>query len=157
MAQRARATAGRGPLLVAQSLSLVLVLGLAVRSHGAAPSSMEALAETMLAVAAMGFQNAFVRVSLQESSTTSVMTGNLATVVIALLAVFWPGPWTRDKALKRLRGTLPLVFGFFIGCVFGVLILARLGPWSWGLPVLLSLIAIPIGVAAVPAAQALPI
>jgi len=50
----------------------------------------------------MAFQNAFVRVSLRQSSTTSV-TGNVANMVIALMALVWLGPWTRGEAAKRRR------------------------------------------------------
>lgn len=135
----------RGVLLVGQSLLLFLILGLAVRTpHADAPGTV---APAMLAVAAMALQNAFVRVSLDESETTSVMTGNVASAVIALLALEWPGPWTRNEAPKKLRSTLPLVFGFFLGCALAAPSLGRLGPWSWGLPALLSVIVIPMAAA----------
>ncbi len=149
IARRARMTFGRGPLLVGQSLLLCLVLGLVVRTGGGdSPAPVSSLAAAMLAVAAMALQNAFVRVSLHQSATPSVMTGNVASSVIALAALGWPGPWTREEGEKKLRNTLPLVFGFFVGCAVGAASLARLGPWAWSLPALLSLIAIPVGVAA---------
>jgi uncharacterized membrane protein YoaK (UPF0700 family) len=110
-----------------------------------APASAEVFVAAMMAVPAMAFQNAFVRVSLQKNSTTSVMTGNVATSVIALFALLWPGPWTRDEALRKLRSTLPLVIGFFAGCALGAASVAHLGPWAWSLPALLSLVAIPLG------------
>lgn len=146
LAHQARASRGRAALLAGQALLLLLVLWLMLRTGGAsAPAPTEVLAASMMAVAAMAFQNAFVRVSLHQSSTTSVMTGNVATSVIALMALLLPGPWTRDESAKKLRNTLPLVIGFFAGCAVGAACVARLGPWAWSLPVLLSLVAIPVG------------
>ncbi len=149
IARRARMTGGRGALLVGQSLLLFLVLGLVVRtSKGDAPALAVSVPAAMLGVAAMALQNAFVRVSLHQSATPSVMTGNVASSVIALAALGWPGPWTRDEGERKLRNTLPLVVGFFLGCAVGAASVARLGPWAWSLPALLSLIAIPVGAAA---------
>lgn len=149
LARRAGATGGRGALLGGQSLLLLLVLGFVVRSrHREALALTESVAAAMMAVVAMALQNAFVRVSLHQSSTTSVMTGNVASMAIALMALFWPGPWTRDEAARKLRGTWPLVLGFFVGCAVGAASVTHLGLWAWSLPALLSLIAIPVGVAA---------
>src|SRR5262249_39626436 len=159
LARRARMTRGRGALLVGQSLLLLLVLGMVVRArHGDALT--DSLAAARMAVAAMAFQNAFVRISLHESSTTSVMTGNVATLVIALLALGWPGPWTRDESEKKLRSTLPIAVGFFVGCAVGAASVAHLGLWAWRLPALPSPIPIPVGAAApsaLPAPQASPV
>ncbi len=147
LARRASIGGGRGGLLVGQSL-LLLVLGLVVRSrHGDVLPLTDSVAIAMIAVAAMAFQNAFVRVSLRQSSTTSV-TGNVANIVIALMALVWLGPWTRGEAAKKLRSTWPLVVGFFMGCGMGATSVARLGLLAWSLPALLSLIAIPVGAAA---------
>src|SRR5215472_15576535 len=149
LARRASIAGGRGALLVGQSLLLFLVLGLVFRSrHGQALALTDSVAIAMIAVAAMAFQNAFVRVSLHESSTTSVMTGNVASMVIALMALVCPGPWTREEAAKRLRSTWPLVVGFFVGCAAGAASVARMGLWAWSLPALLSIVAIPVGGAA---------
>ena len=132
-----------------QSLFLFLVVALVVRTrHEDVLAQTESVAMAMIAVAAMAFQNVFVRVSLHQSSTTSVMTGNVASMVIALMALVWPGPWTRDEAAKKLRSTWPLVLGFFVGCAVGAMSVARLGLWAWSVPALVSLIAIPVGAAA---------
>ncbi len=148
VARRARMTGGRGALLLAQSFLLFLVLGLVLRTgKGDSQTLAPSVAAAMLAVAAMALQNAFVRVSLHQSSTTSTMTGNVASLVIGLTALVWPGPWTRDEAAKKLRNTLPLVLGFFVGCAVGAASVPRLGPWAWSLPALLSLVAIPVGAA----------
>jgi len=121
---------GRATLLAGQALLLLLVVWPAARHHEVVAAS--------LAVAAMAFQNAFVRVSLRESATTSVMTGNLATLVIAATATIWPGPWTRDEAQRKLRATLPLVVGFFVGCAVGAVSVVHLGRWAFALPALVA-------------------
>ncbi len=159
LARRARVTGGRGVLLVAQSLMLFLLLGLVFHTrHRDALASTDSVVGAMMAVGAMAFQNAFVRVSLHEGSTTSVMTGNIASLVIGLLALVWPGPWTRDEAANKVRSTLPLTLGFFVGCAVGAASVARLGLWAFSFPALLSLIAIPVGAAAATAGQqALPV
>ena len=161
LARRARVSRGRGVLLVGQSLMLFLVFGLVFRTrHRDALPLTDAVLGAMMAVAAMAFQNAFVRVSLHQGSTTSTMTGNVASLVIGLLALVWPGPWTRDEAAKKLRSTLPLTLGFLVGCVVGAASVASLGLWAFSLPALLSLVAIPVGATApaTPAAQqALPV
>jgi len=159
LARRARATRGRGALLVGQSVMLFLVFGLVFRTrHRDALAMTDSVVGAMMAVAAMALQNAFVRISLHQGSTTSTMTGNVASLVIGLLALVWPGPWTRDEAAVKLRATLPLTLGFFVGCAVGAASVARLGLWAWSLPALLSLIAIPVGAtapAAPPGQQAL--
>jgi uncharacterized membrane protein YoaK (UPF0700 family) len=156
LARRARVTRGRGALLVGQSLMLFLILGLVFGTrHRGALASTDSVVGAMIAVAAMAFQNAFVRVSLHESSTTSVMTGNVASLLIGLLALVWPGPWARDEAANKVRSTLPVAVGFFVGCAVGAASVSRLGLWAFILPALLSLVAIPIGATApaAPAAQ----
>jgi len=156
LARRASVTGGRWALLVGQSLMLFLVLGLVFRTrHRDALALTDSVVGAMMAVAAMAFQNAFVRVSLHQGSTTSTMTGNVASLVIGLLALVWPGPWTHDEAATKLRSTLPLTLGFFVGCAVGAASVARLGLWAFSLPALLSLIAIPVGATApaAPAAQ----
>ncbi len=148
LTRRAGITGGT-TLLISQSLLLFLMLALVIRTrHGDELALKDAVAGAMIAVAAMAFQNAFVRLSLHQSSSTSVMTGNLVSLVIALMALVCPGPLTRDEATKKLWSTLPLVLGFFVGCVVGTASVARLGLWAWTLPALLSLIAIPLGAAA---------
>jgi uncharacterized membrane protein YoaK (UPF0700 family) len=131
-------------LLVVQSLLLFLVLAIALRAprrdllaHGGVPAAM-------FAVAAMAFQNTYLRVVAHESATTTVMTGNVASSIIAALSLAWPGPFTRADAAQRLRRTLSLVIGFFLGCAVGAAGAARLGPWAWAVPALLSLLALPL-------------
>ena len=142
-----RTTRGRIPLLVGQAVLLILVVYFAVRANDVGtPTPPQQILAAMLAVAAMAFQNAFIRVSLQESATTSVMTGNVTSSVLALLALLGRGPWPHDEAVAKLRRTVPLVIGFFVGCTLGAAAATHLGPWAWTLPALLSLAVIPVGV-----------
>lgn len=144
---RRAASRGRTAVLAGQALLLVVVLGLAIRVQDSGSTSAgQQLLAAMVAVAAMAFQNVFVRLSLQQSSTTSVMTGNVATATIALLALVRPGPWPRDQAVRNLRRTAPVVLGFFVGCAMGAAASNRFGAWAWALPASLSLIAVPLGV-----------
>jgi uncharacterized membrane protein YoaK (UPF0700 family) len=145
LARRRRQGADGGRLLlVVQSFLLFVVFAIALRAprrdllaHGGVPAAM-------VAVAAMAFQNTYLRVVAHESATTTVMTGNVASSIIAALSLVWPGPFTRAFASQNLRRTLPLVIGFFLGCAVGAAGAARLGPWAWAVPALLSLLALPL-------------
>jgi len=141
LAHRAGPAVGAKALLLVQSLLLFLVLGLALRGDTRGVHfGANVFAPAMVAVAAMAFQNAFMRLAIHEGATT-VMTGNVAGSVIAALALAWSAP-TRAEAEEKLRQTLPPVIGFFGGCVLGAATLAQVGPWAWMLPALLSLFAI---------------
>ena len=156
LARRGRTTDGGRVLLVVQSLLLFVVLAIALRAprrdllaHGGVPAAM-------FAVAAMAFQNTYLRVVARESATTTVMTGNVASSIIAALSLTWPGALTPADAAQRLRRTLPLVIGFFLGCAVGAAGAARLGPWAWATPALLSLLALPLASRARTARDTLP-
>jgi uncharacterized membrane protein YoaK (UPF0700 family) len=99
----------------------------------------------MAAVAAMAFQNAFIRVSLHAGWTTSVTTGNVATSILGLVGLCWPVPWTREESLQQLWATAPLVLGFMAGCLIGALCASRLGAWAWSIPAALSAVAVATG------------
>lgn len=143
IARRSGSSRGRGELLVGQTLLLLVVLGLALQPGGHSPYRVVVTALT--AVAAMAFQNAFVRVSLHGSWNTSVMTGNVVASMLALVGILRPVPWTRQEALQQLRETSPLVLGFIGGCLIGALGASRLGPWAWSIPAALSVVAVAKG------------
>lgn len=145
------AAGSRAPLLVAQSLLLLLVLGLALHARKS-PAADSLTPAILVAVTAMAIQNAFLRVSLHGTATTSAMTGNVATVTIALATLVLGGPWPTGEASQRLRKTLPLLSGFLIGCALGASVSSRFGEWAWAVPVVLSLVAIPLG-SSLPSAQ----
>src|SRR5262249_21125375 len=146
VARVAGVAGSRTPLLVAQSLLLLLVLGLALRAHAhhGRPTPEDMTLAVLVAVAAMAVQNAFLRVSLDETSTTSVMTGNVASTMIALASLVLGGPWPAAEAPRRLRRTLPLLIGFFLGCALGAATAFRFGAWAWGVPAVLSFLAVPL-------------
>ena len=156
LARGGRTRGGGRVLLVVQSLLLFVVLAIALRAprrdllaHGGVPAAM-------FAVAAMAFQNTYLRVVARETATTTVMTGNVASSIIAALSLPWPGALTPADAAQRLRRTLPLVIGFFLGCAVGAAGAARLGPWAWATPALLSLLALPLASRARTARDTLP-
>jgi uncharacterized membrane protein YoaK (UPF0700 family) len=143
IARRSGPSRGRGELLVAQALLLFLALTLALQPRGHPRSPL--LLTAMAAVAAMAFQNAFIRLSLHASWTTSVTTGNVATAILALVGLLRPVPWTREKSLRELRATVPLILGFTTGCLIGATCASRLGSWAWSIPAALSVVAVATG------------
>jgi len=144
LGKRGRPRDGGRALLVGQSLLLLLVLGLALRAPRRDLQTHGGVLAAMVAVAAMAFQNVFLRLAARESATTTVMTGNLASSIVAALSLLWPGAFTPPEAAYRLGRTLPLVVGFFLGCAVGAAAAAHLGPWAWAIPALLSLLALPV-------------
>jgi uncharacterized membrane protein YoaK (UPF0700 family) len=141
---RGQSAKGGRALLVMQSLLLFAVLAIALRAPRRDLLAHGGVLAAMVAVAAMAFQNTYLRVVAQTSATTTVMTGNVATSIIAALSLVRPGVLTPADAAQKLRRTLPLVIGFFVGCAVGAAGAARLGPWAWATPALLSLLALPL-------------
>jgi uncharacterized membrane protein YoaK (UPF0700 family) len=144
LARRAHGADGGRVLLIVQSLLLFVVLAIALRAPRRDLLAHGGVLAAMVAVAAMAFQNAYLRVVARESATTTVMTGNVASSIIAALSLLWPGASPPTDAGRKLGRTLPLVGGFFLGCAVGAAGAARLGPWAWAVPALLSLLALPL-------------
>jgi uncharacterized membrane protein YoaK (UPF0700 family) len=48
-------------------------------------------------------------------------------------------------ARSRARHTLPAIVGFTVGCSFGALLEALIGPWSLALPIGFALLALALG------------
>ncbi|HEX4152281.1 MAG TPA: YoaK family protein [Steroidobacteraceae bacterium] len=101
----------------------------------------------MLGVAAMATQNSLVKLALPGSPSTAVMTTNTTQLAINLALLFGRGrsPDARPKAWRQVRLTLPSVAGFVVGCGSGGFLEVHFGLWALLLPVVLAVIAIPLG------------
>jgi uncharacterized membrane protein YoaK (UPF0700 family) len=145
----AKALGSRGPalarpLLLVQFLLLTCTLILSVVYRPAAdPHGLKAVVVAMIAVSAMGCQFALLRLALPGSPSTAVMTGNLTNTVLSLLDKLSLDQPLTEGTDERLKNTLKVVVGFFVGCIVGAAAVSFLGDWAWSLPVVLA------GVAAV--------
>lgn len=101
----------------------------------------------MLGVSAMATQNALVRLVLPGSPTTAVMTTNTTQLTIDLATLIRKRATAEElaKARKRASATFPVVFGFIAGCAAGALLYTRLGFSAFALPLILAIVAIPLG------------
>jgi len=96
------------------------------------PTASWVLGAGMLAAAAMGVQNAASRLAFGELSPTTVMTGNVTQLVLALVDLL------RGAADAGLRDRLQKLFWpvvtFGIGAICGALLCERLSLWALALP-----------------------
>ena len=46
---------------------------------------------------------------------------------------------------ERLRGSLHLLIGFFVGCVAAAAAVTYLGDWAWSFPAVLAAVAVALG------------
>jgi uncharacterized membrane protein YoaK (UPF0700 family) len=115
-------------------LGLFLAAGLAAAPIVAADAPMAVLTG-MLAVAAMGVQNAASRTVFASLSPTAVMTGNVTQVVLDCVDYCLSGN-AELRADARLRFTKfgPPVLGFAAGAVTGALTYRMAGFWCLLLP-----------------------
>jgi uncharacterized membrane protein YoaK (UPF0700 family) len=144
----ARASGRRGPglarlLLLVQFLLLACVLIFSVITNPSAnPHGLMAGIAAMMAVSAMACQFALLRLTLPVTPSTAVMTGNLTNITLSLL-----DRQSRTQPLmagdtERLTSSLPLLIGFFGGCVAAAAAVTYLGDWAWSFPVVLAGVAI---------------
>jgi uncharacterized membrane protein YoaK (UPF0700 family) len=129
-------------------LVAVFVIGICYRPT-VNPKGPMFTAAAMTAVAAIAFQFAFLRVVMPKAPPTSVMTGHLSSLTLALSECL-AGEALSEGATQRLRNHFFLLLGFFGGCAAGAGAVLSFGDWSWLLAVVLAAIA----VALVPAAGA---
>ena len=66
------------------------------------------------------------------------MTGNLTNLALSLLDTIFPNQPLTEGANERLKKTLKVVVGFFVGCIVGAAAVSILGDWAWLLPVVLA-------------------
>ena len=96
----------------------------------------------MIAVFAMGLQNAFGKVYAKATyGPTTMMTGNVTQAALDLGK--WMGSGFADKATKAgLLRTLTGIGGFACGCLLGAVLAHRAGLLALGLPAILLLISL---------------
>jgi uncharacterized membrane protein YoaK (UPF0700 family) len=138
----------RRGLLILQAAFLAGCLGLAIRFGPFANADHPmAVLVGMLAVAAMATQNALVKLALPGVPSTAVMTTNTTqlTIDLAMLVRRLGEPDDLAKARHRAGMTVPSVVGFVVGCAAGAALEIHFGLWALALPVLLALLAIPLG------------
>ena len=121
-------------------LAAVFVIGISYRPSLNSNGPMFTAA-AMTAVAAIAFQFAFLRVIMPKAPPTSVMTGHLSTLTLALLDCLAGAPLAGGLR-QRLRDSFVLLFGFFGGCAAGAGAVLYFGDWGWLLAVALAAIAI---------------
>ena len=133
--------AGRGriaPLLYAESALLLLcVATIALGGAPARPQQPAAIVAGVFAAAAMGFQNALMRLELASLPSTTVMTVNVtqvsidATILASRLAA---GDARAAETRKRLQRMWPAIVVFVLGAACGAGGYAWLGLASLVLP-----------------------
>jgi uncharacterized membrane protein YoaK (UPF0700 family) len=147
----AKASGRRGtglmrPLLLTQFLLMTCVLIFSVITKPSAnPHGLMATIAAMIAVTAMGCQFALLRLTVPVAPSTAVMTGNLTNAVLGLVDLS-----SRTQPLthidgSRIRDTLHLLVGFFVGCVTAAAAVMYLGDWAWSFPAVLAAVALSKG------------
>jgi uncharacterized membrane protein YoaK (UPF0700 family) len=138
----------RLPLLLATEGALLALSALTVAASApfASPDIPAAIIAGMLSVAAMGVQNALMRMELTSHPSTTVMTVNVTQLVIDAVASFAPGALTGGEdptraalARERLRRLWPPACSFLLGAIFGAVGYALAGLEALLLPALLCL------------------
>jgi uncharacterized membrane protein YoaK (UPF0700 family) len=140
----ARASRRRGPSLMRLLLFIqfLLLAGVLIFSVITKPSANQhglmASVAAMMAVSAMACQFALLRLTLPVAPSTAVMTGNLTNIVLSVMdRQFGIQPLIANDT-ERLRSTLPLLVGFFVGCVVAAAAVSVLRDWAWSFPVALA-------------------
>ena len=109
------------------------------------PDQPAAASVALFGLAAMGVQNAFVRLHVKGAASTNVMTTNTANLAIDaahVLAAAWlarfpaamSAPADREQARRRLAETAPIVLAFLAGTISGTLACRAFGFACLALP-----------------------
>jgi uncharacterized membrane protein YoaK (UPF0700 family) len=131
-------------LLVGQFVLLACVLLISIKHRPSVnQGGVVFTVDAMVAVSAIAFQFALLRIVIPNAPSTAVMTGNLSTSVLALLDLMARKPLVKD-ARERLRKQFSLLLGFFAGCTAGAAAVLWWGDWAWSLPVLLAALTLPL-------------
>src|SRR5215470_8270099 len=130
-------------LLVIQFLLLFAVSVFSVATAPSAnPHGLMAGIAVMIAVCAMAFQYAVLRVALPNAVSTAVMTGNLTNAVLSLMEMLSPHQPLMPVDRGRLKSSLRLLTGFLAGCIVAAAAISVLGDWAWSIPTVLAAFAI---------------
>lgn len=144
----AKASGRRGadlmrPLLLFQFLLIAcLTMFSAITKPSADPHGLMATIAAMIAVTAMACQFALLRLTQPVAPSTAVMTGNLTSAVLGLADLSSRGQPLTQIDGRRMRGTLYLLVGFFVGCVIATPAAMYLGDWAWSFPAVLAAAAV---------------
>jgi uncharacterized membrane protein YoaK (UPF0700 family) len=140
----AQALSRRGPplqrlFLLLQFLLLICTLVVAVIYHpDANPRGFWADVTAMIAISAMACQYSLLQLTMPGAPSTAVMTGNLTSTVLAFLETASERPPLIKDARTKLRRTVQVVSGFFVGCLLGAGAVSWFRDWAWSLPVILA-------------------
>jgi uncharacterized membrane protein YoaK (UPF0700 family) len=130
-------------LLGIQFLLLVAVLVFSIATAPSAnPHGLMAGIAIMIAVCAMAFQYALLRLALPKAVSTAVMTGNLTNTVPSLMELLSSQRPLMTVDRRRLKRSLYLLVGFLVGCLVATAAISMLGDWACSIPAALAAIAI---------------
>jgi uncharacterized membrane protein YoaK (UPF0700 family) len=139
---RASGRQGRPLMKLFLLVQFLLLIGLLVFSVVTKPSSdphgLMATIAAMLAVFTMACQYALLRLTMPVAPSTAVMTGNLTNATLALMEVSSRSRPLMSDDVQRLRGSLHLLIGFFVGCVIAAAAVKYFGDWAWSIPAALA-------------------
>jgi uncharacterized membrane protein YoaK (UPF0700 family) len=113
-----------------------------ITKPSANPHGLMAGIAAMMAVSAMACQFALLRLTLPVAPSTAVMTGNLTNIVLSVMDRHSRTQPLIAGDIERLRSTLPLLLGFFAGCVVAAAAVSLLRDWAWLFPVALAGVAV---------------
>jgi uncharacterized membrane protein YoaK (UPF0700 family) len=135
------------PLLALHFLLLVSFLIVRVAAGaGVDPNAPTAILAGMLGVAAMAVQNAVSQLSLVGAPATTVMTTDIAILLLDVGAALIHSPGNdATYARSRARRTWPAIAGFIVGCGLGAVLEDVFGPWSLAFPVAFGFLALLMG------------
>jgi len=126
------------PLLVVEAVFLLLFMVAGLRiSPITDAAAASAIATGLLAVVAMGIQNALSRTALADLGPTTIMTGNTTQIVIDLVDLPSAPQAQREAIRSRLGKMVPALAGFACGAMLGALAYSALSMWSVLVPVVL--------------------
>jgi uncharacterized membrane protein YoaK (UPF0700 family) len=140
----------RRALAAALALETLLLISFAATfaagNPSGGPETAPVVAASMFGLAAMGAQNASVRLLMRGTASTNVMSTNTSLIAIDSTKLVWARLFRDDASAeiahqrevrrRRLGGALPLPFAFLAGTVLGAVAFAMAGYLVLAAPVL---------------------